>query len=172
MLEHTVFIGLGSNINSPKQQVIQALQEIHTSKEIFVQACSHLYESVPMGPQDQPNFINAVCKAATSLSPSGLLDKLQEIESLHNRVRTAEKWGPRTLDLDVLMYNQEKISNERLILPHYGMHEREFVLIPMFEIQPDLIMPDGRALAAWISQCELSGLKRHNDSVDYKSIAA
>lgn len=170
MLVNTVFIGLGSNIDSPKQHVIQALQEIHQTTEIFIQACSHLYESLPMGPQDQPNYINAVCKISTSLSPIALLDKLQEIENLHKRVRTNERWGPRTLDADILMYNQAKIDEPRLKLPHYGMHERQFVLIPMFEIQPDLIMPDGRSLAAWINQCELSGLKRLEDKVDYKTV--
>ncbi|MEM0911309.1 MAG: 2-amino-4-hydroxy-6-hydroxymethyldihydropteridine diphosphokinase [Pseudomonadota bacterium] len=172
MLVNTVYIGLGSNLQSPKQHVIQALQEIHGTQEIFIQACSHLYESVPMGPQDQPNFINAVCKVATSLTPLALLDKVQEIEERHKRVRNNEKWGPRTLDLDLLLYNQLKIEEPRLKVPHYGMHERQFVLIPMFEIEPDMIMPDGRSLASWINLCELSGLKRLEDKIDYKSLAA
>ena len=123
-----------------------------------------------MGPQDQPNYINAVCKVSTSLTPMALLDKMQDIENRHKRVRTNERWGPRTLDADILMYNQVKVQEPRLTLPHYGMHERQFVLIPMFEIQPDLIMPDGRSLASWINQCELSGLKRLDEKVDYKTI--
>ena len=172
MLVNTVFIGLGSNIETPKRQVITALQEIHQAHDIFIQSCSHLYESLPMGPQDQPNFINAVCKVATSLSPIAMLDLLQDIEKRHMRKRTSDKWGPRTLDLDILLYNQETIEEERLIIPHYGIRDRQFVLVPLFEIQPDLIMPDGLTLASWASKCELSGLKRLDDKIDYKSIAA
>ena len=119
MLVNTVFIGLGSNISQPKRHIIQALQEIHFASEIFIQGCSHLYESRPMGPQDEPNFINAVCKVATSLAPIALLDKLQEIENLHNRVRTEEKWGPRTLDLDIsLLRSNSNLSSNPGIKTH------------------------------------------------------
>lgn len=171
-MSDNAFIGLGSNLASPAQQLKRALVELHQHHQICVQRCSHLYESTPMGPQDQPNFVNAVCHLTTSLTPIELLDVLLALELTHGRERIGEKWGPRTLDLDVLIFNDLQIQSERLTVPHYGMAQREFVLVPLFEIMPDLIMHDGRNLATWVSKCSLSGLKRLPDKIDFASIAA
>lgn len=111
-----------------------------------------------MGPQDQPDFINAVAQLQTSLPPYGLLDLLQSVEHKHGRVRKAERWGARTLDLDLLLFGQQQIDTERLTVPHYGLAEREFVLYPLFELNPDLILPDGTRLNTLVRQCDTDGL--------------
>jgi 2-amino-4-hydroxy-6-hydroxymethyldihydropteridine diphosphokinase len=172
MMSDNAFIGLGSNLSTPAEQIKNALVELHQHTQICLQRCSHLYKSAPMGPQDQPDYINAVCHITTSLQPLELLDVLQSIENNHGRERLKDKWGPRTLDLDMLMFNDLRMRSERLILPHYGMQDREFVLVPMFEIAPDLIMHDGQTLAAWISKCSLNGLQRLPDTIDFESIAS
>lgn len=172
MMSDKAFLGLGSNLSTPAEQIKSALIELHQHSQICVQQCSHLYKSAPMGPQDQPDYVNAVCHLTTSLSPLALLDVLQSIESNHGRQRIGNKWGPRTLDLDILMFNDLRINSERLILPHYGMQDREFVLVPLFEIAPDTIMHDGQKLAKWVSKCSLSGLQRMPDIIDFESIAA
>lgn len=172
MLNEIAFIGLGSNMDSPEQQIIQALNMLHQSPNISVERASHLYSSQPMGQMQQPSYVNAVCKIATSLQPLELLDRLQEIEAQQGRVRSASRWASRTLDLDILTYNQLSMDEPRLTIPHYGMREREFVLVPMFEIEPDMIMHDGKTLALWINQCDLNGLRRLPNSVNFESIAA
>ena len=99
-----------------------------------------------MGPADQPDFINAVVAIDTSLGPLVLLDGLQAIENSHHRKRGAVQWGPRTLDLDLLLYGNTRIDESRLTVPHPGMHERSFVLRPLADIAPSLVLPDGRSL--------------------------
>ncbi|MGB3724585.1 MAG: 2-amino-4-hydroxy-6-hydroxymethyldihydropteridine diphosphokinase [Glaciecola sp.] len=172
MMTDVVYVGLGSNLATPEKQVLEALARIHSHDQISIQQCSHLYASSPMGPSNQPDYVNAVCKLTTSLQPIELLDVLQDIEQQHGRERKGEQWGPRTLDLDMLLFNNLSMSNERLTLPHYGMSQREFVLVPLFEISPDLIMHDGKSLAAWVSQCSLNGLRRLTTPINYASIAA
>jgi 2-amino-4-hydroxy-6-hydroxymethyldihydropteridine diphosphokinase len=172
MMSDNVFIGLGSNLSQPSEQLKSALKELHQHSQICVQRCSHLYKSAPMGPKDQPDYVNAVCYLTTSLSPLELLDILQALEASHGRERLGNKWGPRTLDLDMLMFNDLRINTERLTLPHYGMQDREFVLVPLFEIAPDIIMHDGKKLAAWVSKCSLNGLQRLPDPIDFESIAS
>lgn len=154
------YIGLGSNLSSPSEQLDNALLELHKHANIDVIVCSHLYGSSPMGPQDQPDYTNAVCKLSTTLSPLDLLDVTQQIELNQGRKRNGERWGPRTLDLDILLFSDMQVQNERLTIPHYGMATREFVLVPLFEIEPDLIMPDQRLLSAWVAECSLIGLSR------------
>jgi len=105
MMSDVAYVGLGSNLASPSQQLKSALRELHQHNQISVQGCSHLYRSAPMGPQDQPDYVNAVCQVTTSLAPLELLDELQALELKHGRTRDGEKWGPRTLDLDILMFN-------------------------------------------------------------------
>jgi 2-amino-4-hydroxy-6-hydroxymethyldihydropteridine diphosphokinase len=172
MMTDVAYIGLGSNLDAPQEQLLQALAHIHNDAQISIQQCSHFYASAPMGPKDQPDYVNAVCKITTGLSPIELLDTLQNIEQKHGRMRAGEKWGPRTLDLDMLLFNNLSMSNDRLTLPHSGMAQREFVLVPLFEVTPDMIMRDGKSLAAWVAKCSLNGLRRLPTVVDYSSIAA
>ncbi|EHZ2537696.1 2-amino-4-hydroxy-6-hydroxymethyldihydropteridine diphosphokinase [Vibrio parahaemolyticus] len=155
----TAYIAVGSNLADPvsqAQQAIEALKTLPNSK--FVQASS-LYSSTPMGPQNQPDYINAVVAIKTNLTPLELLDCTQAIEQEQGRVRKDERWGPRTLDLDIVLYGNEVINSERLIVPHYGMREREFVLYPLAEIAPSLQLPDGTEVSELLEQVDRNGLR-------------
>jgi 2-amino-4-hydroxy-6-hydroxymethyldihydropteridine diphosphokinase len=173
MLSDIAYIGLGSNLGDPVKQLQSALKALDEHGQISLLASSHLYASSPMGPQDQPDYVNAVCKVKTSLQPQELLATLQSIENQQDRERNVERWGPRTLDLDILLYNDLALNTKNLTVPHCGMKDREFVLVPLFEISPDLIMQDGRSLATWVAKCNLEGLYRidtttankHSDTV-------
>ncbi len=136
-----VYIGIGSNFKSPKDQVMSGINSINQIKEIMIKAQSSLYRSAPLDNSDQPDFINAVVLVYTNLNPSLLLEKLNEIEDNHNRDRTLPQWGPRTLDLDLLLYDNEVINKPNLVVPHPGISKRNFVLIPMLEITSDIEIP-------------------------------
>ena len=152
------YIGVGSNQKDPIKQALQAIDALKSLPNSELVKSSSLYCSAPMGPQDQPDYINAVVAIDTKLSPIELLDKLQAIELNQGRVRKDNRWGPRTLDLDIILFADQQINSERLVVPHYGMHEREFVLYPLFEITPNLIMPNGTHLSQLISLCDKNGL--------------
>jgi 2-amino-4-hydroxy-6-hydroxymethyldihydropteridine diphosphokinase len=137
------YIAIGSNLASPLEQVnaaVQALGEIPQSKIVAV---SSFYRTPPLGPQDQPDYLNAAVVLETALDAETLLDNTQRIELQQGRVRKAERWGPRTLDLDIMLFGYETINTERLTVPHYDMKNRGFMLWPLFEVAPDLIFPDG-----------------------------
>jgi 2-amino-4-hydroxy-6-hydroxymethyldihydropteridine diphosphokinase len=159
---NTVYLGLGSNLSDPIQQIQQAISVISTHDEINTLACSSLYISQPMGPQDQPDYFNAVLKINTLLKPLALLDKLQAIENIAGRVRKDQRWGARVLDIDILLYNNEVIKNDRLTIPHYGLQEREFVVIPLAEIDNQLQLPNGQSIAALANNIVTNGLKIHS----------
>jgi 2-amino-4-hydroxy-6-hydroxymethyldihydropteridine diphosphokinase len=157
-----VFIGLGSNLLDPQTQISNAIDRI-----IAIEACqnvtvSSLYYSRPMGPQDQPDYMNAALALETNLSPIALLDCLQNIENEAGRIRKDDRWGARILDLDILLFDNQIINTERLTIPHYGLKLREFVLLPLVEIAPDLILPDGDSLQHLASQIDKNGLKIHS----------
>jgi len=113
-----------------------------------------------MGPQDQPDYVNAVICVATDLPPIDLLRCLQRIENDHGRVRKTERWGARTLDLDVLIYGDQLIEHPDLIVPHPGLADRAFVLYPLFEIAPQLVVPGKGNIADLVAQCPMNELKR------------
>ena len=133
-------IGLGSNLDNPEQQVLQALKGLDGIPGIRILKTSSLYSSVPVGPQDQPDFVNAVALIKTELEPEPLLDALQDLENRHRRVRLRH-WGPRTLDLDVLFFGKRIIDTPRLRVPHPEFRNRAFTVIPLLEIMPDFLMP-------------------------------
>jgi 2-amino-4-hydroxy-6-hydroxymethyldihydropteridine diphosphokinase len=154
----TVYIAVSSNLSDPVTQALQGIEALKsTPKTEFVRASS-LYSSTPMGPQNQPDYINAVIEVQTSLTPLELLDSTQKIELGQGRVRKDERWGPRTLDLDIVLYGNEVIDSERLTVPHYGMKVREFVLYPLAEIAPSLTLPDGTQLQTLLKQVDRNGL--------------
>ena len=128
-----VFIGIGSNKNHPYFRIYSVLKQINRLKSTFIVKKSSLYESKPLCPQAQPNFINAVIEIKTNFDPHELLSELQDIERQHNRKKT-KKWGPRSIDLDILIYNKIIMDSKDLIIPHPGLEYREFVLIPLYEI--------------------------------------
>jgi len=139
----TSYIGIGSNLSDPIKQVDLAIEALTNINHCKVGAISSFYGSKPMGPQNQPDYINAVVELHTSLTPLALLDALQSIENKAGRVRKENRWGARILDLDILLFDNRYIENERLTVPHYGIKLREFVLLPLAEIAPNLHFPDG-----------------------------
>lgn len=162
-MSEPAFIGLGSNLAGPREQVRRALDELVELPACRLSAASSLYSSRPMGPQDQPDYINAVARLDTDLAPEALLDALQAIEAEHRRVRGGERWGPRTLDLDLLIYADRIIDTPRLRVPHPGLPERAFVLYPLAEIAPELTVPGLGSLAALLARCDNDGLQRLED---------
>ncbi len=154
------YIGLGSNLQDPELQIMTALRELRGLPNTYLLVTSSLYKSRPIGPSDQPDFVNAVAKLSTSLPPQELLSALQNIEHLHHRERKAERWGPRTLDLDIILYGDQCINTDELQIPHSGMAEREFVLIPLQEIEADLIIPGKGTLCELIEQLPEHDLKK------------
>ena len=136
------YIGLGSNLGDSRQILTDAVAKLTTLGQVKT---SKLYQSPPMGPQDQPHYLNAVVQLITDLAPLALLDELQRFEQESGRVRLRH-WGERTLDLDLLLYADEKIQNDRLTVPHVGVMERDFVLIPLLDLDPTLAI-DGKPLA-------------------------
>ncbi|WP_417584468.1 2-amino-4-hydroxy-6-hydroxymethyldihydropteridine diphosphokinase [Nitrincola sp.] len=153
------FIGLGSNLNNPVEQVRSALKELNDIAGIRVTRHSALYRSEPVGPAGQPDYINAVAELNTSLQPLELLDALQQLEQMHQRKRI-QHWGPRTLDLDLLLYNNETINNERLTVPHPYITERNFVLRPLADLESDLTLPDGSKLMHYLADCPMGTLEQ------------
>jgi 2-amino-4-hydroxy-6-hydroxymethyldihydropteridine diphosphokinase len=147
------YIGLGSNLGDPAAQVRTGMVALARLAETRVEACSSLYHSAPVGRQDQPDFVNAVCRVRTGLAPLALMHDLLEIESQHGRVRRGDKGGPRTLDLDLLLYGGEAIHSAALTVPHPRLHERAFVLYPLSELEPDLVIPGHGSLRELLAGC-------------------
>ena len=156
------FIGLGSNLCDPHAQIIKAIDVIALIENCKIQAVSSLYFSRPMGPQDQPDYMNAVLSLETNLSAISLLDTLQEIENKSGRVRKDNRWGARILDIDILLYGTEVMNTTRLTIPHYGLKIREFVLLPLAEIAPTLCLPDGDSIRELSQNITTNGLKIHS----------
>ena len=140
------YIAIGSNLASPLEQVNAAVQALGEIPESRIIAVSSFYRTPPLGPQDQPDYLNAAVVLETALTAETLLDNTQRIELQQGRVRKAERWGPRTLDLDIMLFGHDVISTERLTVPHYDMKNRWFMLWPLFEVAPDLTFPDGISL--------------------------
>ena len=136
----SVYIGLGGNLSDPLKQIKLAIENIKKIPNSRYVVSSKLYNSSPMGPSDQPDFINAVVAIVSCLEPHSLLNELQKIERKQKRVRDI-KWGPRTIDLDLLVQGKEIIEDEVLNLPHPEIQNRIFVLLPLMDIAPDIKIP-------------------------------
>ena len=159
MIEHIVFVGLGSNMADPHAQVLQAMQALAYLPQVRVVRCSSLYSSAPLGYVDQPDFINAVAQITTTLSPRELLDALLALEQKCGRTRAFIN-APRTLDLDLLMYDDLQHHEHGLTIPHPQMHRRAFVLQPLLEIAPDCVIPGIGSAIEVARQCEAQQVKR------------
>jgi 2-amino-4-hydroxy-6-hydroxymethyldihydropteridine diphosphokinase len=153
------YIGLGSNLENPLQQIKTAINDLQSLADITIVSVSSLYQSPPMGPADQPDYINAVLSLETTLPPHQLLDALQSVEQLHGRVRKRH-WGERTLDLDILLYGDQILDDERLKIPHPGLPERAFVLYPLAEIAPEVEIPGIGALQQILPLCPQGDLQQ------------
>ena len=155
-----VFIGLGSNLDDPLSQLKKAIEYLKQHEMLNVINISNFYSSPPMGPQDQPDFINAVVEIATSLSAEQLLDELQKIERQQGRERK-QHWGARTLDLDILLYGNKVINTERLMVPHRGISERNFVLYPLNDlVEKNFRIPGLGKISELLAACPMTGITR------------
>jgi 2-amino-4-hydroxy-6-hydroxymethyldihydropteridine diphosphokinase len=159
MARVSAYIGLGSNLDGPETQVVAALQALDGIRDSRLVSSSSLYRSPPMGPQDQPDFVNAVARLETTLAALELLEALQAIERDSGRVRVRH-WGPRVLDLDLLLYADRIIESPGLTVPHPGIAERSFVLYPLAEIAPQLEIPGLADVKALMKACPAAGLVR------------
>lgn len=153
-----VYIGLGSNLENPLSQLQIAVEQLESLPETALVGCSQFYGSKPLGPDDQPDFVNAVCQIETQLSPHVLLSVLQQIEIEQGRIKKRH-WGERLIDLDILLYADEIIKTTDLTIPHAEIALRDFVLMPLAEISPDLVIPGLGSVETLISDLETSYLK-------------
>jgi 2-amino-4-hydroxy-6-hydroxymethyldihydropteridine diphosphokinase len=155
-----VYIGIGSNLSDPVAQVLEAVEELEMIPDTILAERSTLYRAKPMGPEDQPDYVNAVVAMDTLLSADELHKALISIEDLQGRTRDNEKWGPRIIDLDLLLYGQQVIDTATLTVPHPGMHERDFVIIPLEEVAGNLKIPGRGHLYSLINKCKSHSLKK------------
>ncbi len=156
------YIALGSNLDNPKMQIQDAFAELDEIENTRLLQTSSLYASAPWGYANQPDFVNAVASVETELPARRLLEELLKIETWHGRERSFPN-SPRTLDLDIALYGDEIVDEESLKIPHPRMHERAFVLVPLAEIAPELVIPGQGVLAKLLERCSDSSLKRMVD---------
>jgi len=154
-----VFLGLGSNLNSPPRQIKAALKTIAKLPGTQLMRCAPWYQSIAIGPGSQPRYINTVAEIDTVLKPLALLQALQQIEKQQGRKRIV-RWGPRTLDIDILLYAKQTLKTRQLQIPHPRLGERNFVLYPLADIAPELSLPDGTSLARLLANCSPEGIVR------------
>lgn len=154
-----VYIGLGSNLDHPQVQIEWVLGALARLPESRLEATAPLYRSPAVGPGIQPDYLNTVARLRTALAPLALLRELQALETARGRIRD-QHWGPRTLDLDILLYGDLVFADKDLTLPHPRLAERNFVLLPLHDLDPDLILPDGTALALLLAQADRTGIVR------------
>ncbi len=147
-----VYIGLGSNMREPLEQLKSAVNALRNIPGITDVICSALYQTEPLGPADQPDYINAAVQFDTVMTPSNLLDTLQLLENRAGRIRD-RRWGPRSLDLDILLYGQETINTLRLTVPHPGIASRAFVLHPLADLDPTLHIPGKGSIEQLLNRC-------------------
>jgi 2-amino-4-hydroxy-6-hydroxymethyldihydropteridine diphosphokinase len=140
MTWQTTYLGLGTNLGDRLAQLRQALDLLHATRGIRIGNVSSVYETAPVGYLDQPDFFNLVCEVQTTLSPLQLLHSAQAVEQALHRERIV-RWGPRTMDIDLLLYSSEIVQQPELLIPHPRMHERAFVLVPLAELAPQLRLP-------------------------------
>jgi 2-amino-4-hydroxy-6-hydroxymethyldihydropteridine diphosphokinase len=148
-----VYIGLGSNIEQPFVQIKNALNRLADLPGTEVLKDSGYFISSPMGPEDQPDYVNAVTQISTSLDPSELLEQCQKIEQRQGRIKTRH-WGERSIDLDILLYGDEEIDTDVLNVPHPGILQRDFVYLPLLKINPDIILPGSGMLSDLVSSTD------------------
>jgi 2-amino-4-hydroxy-6-hydroxymethyldihydropteridine diphosphokinase len=139
------FLGLGSNVGDRLEHLQAGVDHLHATRRLRVDAVSSVYETAPVGGPVQGDFLNLAVRVATTLSPRGVLRACHRTERSRHRVR-AERWGPRTLDVDVLLYDDRTMVTRRLVVPHARLTERPFALIPLIEVAPGMRLPDGRSL--------------------------
>lgn len=156
------YIGLGSNLDDPARQVLSALQAISTLDGVRLLQRSRLYRTPPMGPADQPDYCNAVCVADIDIEPGELMQSLLTIELQAGRVRGVQHWGPRRIDLDLLHVDGVELDTPKLKLPHPGIAKRNFVVVPLAEVAPDLVIPGLGSIAQAAREIDTTDLSDWN----------
>lgn len=146
------YIALGSNLETPLLQVNRAIDALSQLQQSTLVTASPWYRSAAIGPGEQPDYINGVAELHTALSAEDLLAALQNIENQQQRERL-QRWGPRTLDLDILLYGNQTFRSKMLCIPHPRMFERNFVLYPLYDIAPKLVLPDGSKIGDYLNAC-------------------
>ena len=159
------YVGLGANLEQPLEQLRKAVGFLGSVPDARLVCVSPAYRSAPMGPRDQPDYLNAVAGLVTTLEPLALLDALQDIENRMGRVRDGQRWGPRVIDLDLLVFGSVVMGDERLVLPHPGIHERSFVLYPLADIAPALKVPGAASVELLRAALPGDDLRRLEDSL-------
>lgn len=153
------YLALGSNLADPLHQVQSALDALTGLPQTSLLAISPFYRTPPYGPPDQPDYLNAAVLLDTELAPEALLDQTQRIELEQGRVRKDERWGPRTLDLDIMLFGDLTLETPRLTVPHYDMRHRAFMLVPLLSIAPDLVFPDGTPLKTLVAALDTRAIQ-------------
>lgn len=161
----TAYIALGSNLGDSRALLASALESINQLDDTRLEKISPTYRSAPVGPGGQRDYLNLVAQLDTGLSARALLAALQQIETDHGRERR-EHWGSRTLDLDILLYGNQQIESTELTVPHPHMAERNFVLYPLTDLAPDLLLPCGTPLGSWREACSDAGLEALGDIIE------
>lgn len=161
MAEQTtrVHVALGSNLGDREAHLVQGASDIAELAGCFDLVCSSIYETAPMGPQDQPDYLNSVCSFACELEPVDLLTELKILERQHGRSHATERWTARPLDLDILLFGERKLSTARLTIPHVGIAERSFVLWPLAELDESLHIPGLGPVQQLMQGCEGYGIR-------------
>lgn len=163
--KETVYLSLGGNLGEPDKSMGAALRMLETDAETDVVAVSSLYRTPPWGKTDQPDFLNVAAELRTALSPRALLDTCLDAERRLKRVRQ-ERWGPRLIDIDILVFGDRTVHEAGLEIPHPRMLERGFVLAPLAEIAPDFVAR-GRRLADWLAELDTAGIERQGSGRDW-----
>jgi 2-amino-4-hydroxy-6-hydroxymethyldihydropteridine diphosphokinase len=159
------YIAIGSNLGDSLETASAACRAVDQLADCQLLKQSCWYQSKAIGPGEQPDYINGVIRISTSLQPLALLDALQAIEESFGRTRSV-KWAPRTLDLDILLYGNEVISTDRLTVPHPEMHRRNFVIYPLHELNPKLVLPNGTAISTLLTSVSATGLDKLDDNAE------
>ena len=154
---------MGSNLGDREEHLRQAIIDLEAIAGCNGVVMASVYETAPMGPQDQPDYLNSVCVFECTLKPQALLREMKRIEAEHGRTQLSRRWGARSLDLDILLFGRQQIDTENLIIPHVGIAERSFVLWPLAELDPELQIPGLENLSILKERCEKYGIKRYAD---------
>lgn len=158
-----VYVALGSNLGQRELHIRSAFDDVAALPGVSSLRSSSLYETEPMGPQDQPNYLNAVCGFEYSAPARVLLEQLQAIERQHGRQADEQRWGARPLDLDILLYGDQRIDEPDLTIPHTGLPQRSFVLWPLMDLAPALKVPGMGTIQDLKERCQQFGIKRYSD---------
>ena len=156
----SAWVGLGSNLGNPARQIGEALERIASHAEMTLLRCSSFYQTPPWGDTDQDDFINAVAEIETGLAPYELLEQLQVIECQMGRRRDQRRWGPRVIDLDLLLYGDLQLQSEELQIPHPRLHQRAFVLVPLGELDDALTIPGHGEVRKLLAMLDLTDIVR------------